>query len=160
MSGPCRSGPARAASVLVLALAVHCGREEPAGPPEVAPELAAAVSLLDAARHGRLEPEDLAGRVSARWLGVADPALLDALDALDGAGPLRVTEPLVMPELGKAGLDVETELAGGATALYRLQTCRDADGGWRLAWLAGPGVEWPARRPSGESLSVSAPPSP
>lgn len=158
MSTRRRRRPSRAWPLWAAALALHCGSDEPAGPPEVAPELAAAISLLDSARHSPLGPEDLAGCVARQPLARGDAALLEALSALEGAGELRVSNPLVMTEVGKAGLEIEVELATGATALYRAQTARDPGGDWLVVWLAGPGVEWPPRPAPRESLSVSAPP--
>ncbi len=148
--------PAPGWLVLVALAALRCG-SEPA-PPDVGPELAAALSLIEAARGGEPSDADLALWVAGEPLRSRRATLLDALETLRGAADPRVEDRQVMGEVGKASLDVRLQLARGGDALYRVQTVRDLDGAWRVAWLAGPGVEWPTRRAPRESLSSSAPP--
>jgi hypothetical protein len=84
--------------------------------------------------------------------------LLDALESVTRAGPPELVALDRSDDTVHAFADVELPLPGGGRARYMLELER-TDERWRVIWLAGPGLEWPAH-PGGAngSLSVSPPP--
>ncbi len=130
----------------------------------------ATISPPDDARDAALELFRLAGTpapdddalalvIDRDLLARGGAACRLALASLAGASSPRpvAIAPLGGPE--RAAVDVEAVLPGGAVARFSVEARRQQDGTWRVAWFAGPGVEWPSARPrTGEGLTSSAPP--
>jgi len=117
------------------------------GPPRAEATLdaaAATVRLFEVAREG-----DSATRRVDEWFakpptGAAAASLHDLLDEL-----ARVVDPRVVgiePIEGddRVAVDVEGAPASGGTARYSLHLAR-GDGRWKVEWIGGPGLVWPAR---------------
>jgi hypothetical protein len=91
-------------------------------------------------------------------LATGEVALLDALDALAGSPPPELTGVHLSEGEEEAFVDLDVELPGGGRASYNLKLTTGTDGGWRIAWFQGPGVEWPPSGGRGNGLTTSVPP--
>jgi hypothetical protein len=135
-----------------------CGR---AGKPDPGPE-ETALELFELARAPLGEGPDDAALVTMFGVEAGDPArvsLLEALDALAGAGTPSVVSVQPLDTLHRVAVDLEAESPAGGSARYSVQVERGAGGGWVVRWFQGPDLGWPAERPPrGEGLTTSSGP--
>ena len=117
------------------------------------------LELFELAGHGEPAPErvdDLFGIMEDERVRAA---LLDAIQALQPGGKVRIVDIYPMDDLFRTSFDLEGRLPGGGTALYSVQLDTSTEAG-AIVWFSGPGVEWPDHKPRGPGLSTSAPPTP
>lgn len=145
------------ALVLCGAAASGCREKLPApaaGPADVALE------LFELAALDEPTVEQLDRRFGTSMDDQLRAALYDSIAALRPAQEPEVTRVTELDGLGRSAVDLSAGLPGGGRARYQLQLVGPLDGSWRVLWFQGPGVEWPPpRRPDGEGLTTSPPPS-
>jgi len=140
-------------------LLLACCGGEPDPLEAIALEARPALRLLRLASVGETGIEALADLVRPDLLQADPTGLLDSLGAVGPAEGWEVLAVEPLPDLRRVAVDLQATGAGGATAVFTVQTEADPRGEWRVVWLAGPGLQWPARSlPRGEALSSSAPP--
>ena len=137
---------------LSLALAAPgCG---PAAPEPSEPERLALELFRAAAQPERERLDLLFGPATDE---AARAVLADSVERLLPAREPRIVGMEELDGPDQVVIDIEAGLEGGGSGLWSVQV-ETADGGWRISWFQGPGVEWPpSRRRRDEGLSSSPP---
>lgn len=141
--------------VLALALIAGCA-EKPDAVPQDGPGAAAMNLFTLAIEENR--PAELDSAFDPGSLDGGDVALADSLDVLAGLRPPELIGVYSSDDGVEAFCDLAVELPGGGRATYNVKLSASPDGGWRIAWFQGPGVEWPRRERRGDGLTTSLPP--
>jgi hypothetical protein len=104
----------------------------------------AALALFRLAAAGREVPDEL---VAPAARGQARGRLDDAVADLAAAADPHVVAETRLPDGARVAVDVEARLGVAGRTRYTVVVERDDEGRWSVAWLQGPGLEWPPPRP-------------
>jgi hypothetical protein len=120
----------------------------------------AALRLFELARIDEPTDEQLQAVLAEVPAADSRAQLLDALAALAGTSEARVLAVNRPAGPDDAFVDLTARLADGGEARFGVRIAAIEPNSWRVRWFHGPDVDWPAsRRPRGDALSTSAPPS-
>jgi hypothetical protein len=118
-----------------------------------------ALSLFELS-HRELHQAELEALFEHEALAEQSVSLRDALGRLPPSAEPRLLRTDPSPDGQEVYADLALELPGGGQAAYTVELRAAVDGGWRIAWFQGPGVEWPPSGGSDPGLTTSAPPHP
>jgi hypothetical protein len=145
------------ALVVTATLALACAgpRTGPAAEPADA-----VTRVFDMGREPDAGERRLDDLFAAPPAGTARGGLHDVLDALARVDAPRVLAIAPIDGEDRVAVDVEGRPDGGGTATYAVHLVR-VDGAWKVEWIGGPSLAWPARpgdaRGPGLSSSHDAP---
>jgi hypothetical protein len=151
-----RVGSRTTACVALVACALCRCSDSPSGAAALDRPGTVALEALALAAGRPLEEARIADLFAVEESSAKRVALFDALETIV---PTGVPELVVLDHDGgepTAFADVAMDSPNGRRAAYSMKLVL-AEDRWRGVWLAGPGLEWPARRTRTDAaLSVSA----